>query len=172
MKDWSHPRLVGVECSLNDTDAIAAEARAAFERRRDTYPQLVKSGKIKADEARDDIEGWRAIAKDWRWVALGEGSPATADTLGLRIAALDTALARWFERIDQISGGANEESLRQCALLCAMRIWAEREKPGRNPFNHIRTAARWMHDWRHDSGHPPRGAILAARQSKTERTAA
>jgi|GEM_PF-3024834 len=172
MKDWTHPRLENVECRLNDTDEIYAEARAAFERRRDTYPDLVKAHKIAPDEARDDIEGWRAIAKDWRWIAHGEGEPATAETLELRIRAIDTAIARWFERFDTGFKQASEQEMDQLSLLCAMRYWAEREKPDWSRFDHIHTASHWMHDWRRENNHPTRGAILAARKSQIERNAA
>lgn len=174
MTDWSHPRLENPACRIDaPSEDIAAEARAAFERRKDTYPQLVSGKHMLADEARADLESWRAIAKDWHWIATGEGEPAGPDSLDARIAALDTAIARWIERADRTGWKSmSEDDNEQGALLCAMRGWAEREKPGWKPLDHIRTPARWMHDWRRNNGHRTRGAMLAARQSQTERTAA
>lgn len=164
MTTWSHPRIANPECRIDATDDIAAEARAAFARRRDTYPQLVQAGRLTADDARDDIEGWRAIAKDWHWVATGEGTPADGTTLDLRTAALDMAIARWFDRHDD-RRGSGEAEMEQLALLCAMRIWAKRERTV-HPSLHIRAAAAAMHEWRANHGHPTRGAMLATHSSE------
>ncbi len=127
MPDWTHPRIANPECRLDRFEDIAAEARAAFERRKDTYPIMVSSGSLDADEARDDLEAWRAIAKGWRHIATGEGEMARRLTLSARIEALDTAIGRWFAMIDQ-SGAPSEKEAEQCALLCALRIWAGRER--------------------------------------------
>ncbi len=127
MADWSHPRIANPACRLDAAvQDIAAAAREAYQRRRDTYPQLVSSGQITADEARADLEGWRAIAKDWHWMATGDGEPGTRATVDARCASLDTAIARWFDRNDRL-GGASEEEHEQLALFCAMRIWVGRE---------------------------------------------
>lgn len=126
MPDWPHPRIANPACRLDHFDDIAAEARAAFERRKDTYPIMVSSGSLDIDDARDDLEAWRAIAKSWRHIATGKGEIARRLTLAARIEALDTAIGRWFDMIDQ-SGSPNETEKEQCALLCAMRIWADRE---------------------------------------------
>ncbi len=128
MPDWSHPRIANPACRLDAPSSdIAAAARAAFDRRRDTYPQLVQAGQITADEARADLEGWRALAKDWHWIATSEGEPATLETRDSRIAALDTAITRWFDQLDRGGGAQTEAESEQLALLCAMRIWAGRE---------------------------------------------
>lgn len=132
MPDWSHPRIPNAACRLDAAaQDIAAAAREAFQRRRDTYPQLVSSGQLTADEARGDLEGWRAIAKDWHWMATGDGEPGTRATIDARCASLDTAIERWFDRYDRL-GGATEAETEQLALFCAMRIWAGREQT--SPF--------------------------------------
>lgn len=162
MKDWTHPRLQHVDCSIHETDDIAEEARAAYKRRYASYPDLVKAGRIPADEARADLEGWRAIAHDWRWIAWGEGEPATGESIELRIAALDTAITRWLEMVSDGGAGFYPEDERQGALLCAMRWWAERERVGFDPFWHVRETARIGHDLRRANGQPTRGASIAA----------
>jgi len=126
MPDWTHPRIANPTCRINATNEIAAEARAAFTRRKDTYPMLVSGGTLTAEDARDDLEGWRAIAKGWHFIATGEGEMARRLTLPARLLSLDTALSRWFQMIDQ-SGAPTAAELEQCALLCAMRIWTGRE---------------------------------------------
>lgn len=173
MTDWSHPRLANPACRINaPSEDIAAEAHAAFTRRRDTYPQMVQAKQLMADEARADLEAWRAIAKDWHWIDTGEGGPAGPDTLDARIAALDTALARWIERADRTGWKTmSEDDNEQGALLCAMRIWAGRERTW-PPHKHIRWRAEMMHEWRRTNGHTTRGAIIAGRQPETKRTAA
>lgn len=165
MKDWTHPRIANPDCAIRDSDDIAAEARAAYTRRRSSYPDLIKAGRINPDDARADLQAWRAIAKDWHWIAYGEGEPATAETLADRFAALDTAIARW---LDMIAGNGGRPTLaedQQGALLCAMRWWAERERPSHLSARHIRDSAAIGHAWRLENGHPTRGALLAA--SKT-----
>lgn len=172
MPDWSHPRLANPACRITaPSEDIAAEAHAAFTRRRDTYPQLVQAKQMPADDARADLEAWRAIAKDWQWIATGEGEPAGQDSIDARIDALDTAIARWIERADRTGWRMSEDENEQGALLCAMRIWAGRERT-MPPHRHIRWQAHMLHEWRRNNGHPTRGAIMAARQTENERTAA
>ncbi len=173
MTDWSHPRIANPDCAINDTDQIADEARAAYSRRRTSYPDLVKSGRIAADDARADLEAWRSIAKDWQWIAFGEGEPANLMTLHARIAALDTAIARWLDMVAENGGQMSEADGQQGAHLCAMRWWAERELPAATG-QHIRALAAIGHDWRRENGHPTRGSMLAARHGgeQQERKAA
>lgn len=171
MAAWTHPRIANPACRKDATDEIAAEARAAFQRRRDTYPHLVQAGQITADEARDDLEGWRAIAKDWHWITSGEGDPATSDTRDSRIASLDTAISRWFNQLDRNGGTPTEAESEQLALLCAMRWWAERENH-RDPQAHIRFWAGIGHQYRQENSLPTLGAMRAARTSENERNAA
>jgi hypothetical protein len=158
MTDWSHPRLANPACRLNaPSEDIAAEARAAFERRRDTYPQMVQAKQLLADDARADLEAWRAIAKDWHWIATGNGEPAGPETLEARTAALDTAIARWIERADRQGGRMTDEENEQVALLCAMRIWAGRERTWPY-YRHIRGDAegwrRAIANWRAKNAAP------------------
>lgn len=161
MTDWTHPRIANPEAFCDENDAMAAAARAAFVRRRDTYAQLVRTKQISAEEAREDLEGWRAIARDWHWIADGEGEPATAATHALRIAALDTAIARWFDQYDRHSGSASDAEMEQLGLIVAMRWWAQRENHP-DPKKHRRFWADIGHQYRAQNGHPTRGAMRAA----------
>lgn len=169
MTDWTHPRIANPDCCRDRWDEIADQARAAFSRRRDTYPQLVQAGQITADEARDDLEGWRAIAKDWRWIATGDGEPATRDTLTARIAALDTAIARWFSQLEQNGGKPTEAEREQIAMIAAMRWWAEREHAP-TPRHHARFYASVGHHYRATNGLPSLGAMRAQQAETTEKT--
>lgn len=168
MTGWTHPRIANPACRLTATDEIAAEAHSAYTRRRIAYPDLVKAGTISADDARADLEAWRAIAKDWQWVALGEGQRAGHDTLTARIAALDTAISRWLEDIDRNDGHMPEDVAERGALFCAMRWWADAERRAGPCSGHIRWAAAVMHDWRTASGLPTRGQMLRHEDSKGE----
>ncbi|MXO66277.1 hypothetical protein [Altericroceibacterium endophyticum] len=161
MQDWSHPAFENPDCAIWNDDEIAAEARAAFDRRRETYPGLIKAGRITVAEARQDTEGWRAIARDWQWIAFGQGTPETTATLDLRITALDTAIARWLDMVIDHGLPPTEEEATQGGLLCAMRWWAEREKPPWMAFHHIRWTSAIGHDWRRENGYPTRGELLA-----------
>ncbi|MDD3800094.1 MAG: hypothetical protein PHE36_13055 [Novosphingobium sp.] len=174
MTDWTHPRIANPAHAIHDTDDIAAEARAAYTRRRDSYPDLVKAGRIAADDARTDLDAWRAIAKDWNWIAFGEGDPASPGTLADRIAALDIAIGRWLDMVAENGGQWTDAEDRQGLALCAMRWWAERERPSCSHASHIRDTAAIAHTWRRENGHPTRGAILAARHQpeQPERRAA
>lgn len=172
MMDWSHPNIANPADAIHDTDDIAAEARAALSRRRASYPDQVKNGRISADEARADLEAWRAIAKDWHWIAFGEGLPASPDTLADRIVALDTAIGRWLERVSQNGNRMSDEDSQQGTLLCAMRWWAERERPSLSYRCHIRETAELGHAWRRENGHPTRGEMLTVHRQPEQKEAA
>lgn len=172
MKDWSHPHIANPADAIHDTDDIAAEARAALSRRRASYPDQVKNGRIPADDARADLEAWRAIAKDWHWIAFGEGQTASPDTLADRIVALDTAISRWLEKVSQSGNRTSDEDGQQGTLLCAMRWWAERERPSLAHLSHIRETAEIGHTWRRANGHPTRGEMLAGQRHRDQKEAA
>lgn len=169
MADWTHPRIANPDCATDDIEDIAAEARAAYRRRRASYPDLVKAGRIPADEARADLAAWRAIAKDWHWIAYAEGEPATGDSLVDRMAALDTAIGRWLDIVNENGGVMSKAENAQGALLCAMRWWAERERPSMSAAQHIRDIAATNHALDRKFGRPPR---TAAKSEEQERRAA
>lgn len=172
MTDWSHPRIANPAAALEvASETLAAEARAAFRRRVETYPRAVEAGTITAEEARADIEAWRAVARDWHYIAFGEGEPARRDTLAGRTAALDTAIARWLDQVDRHGGTPTEAENEQGLCLCALRIWSYREHT-LPPYEHRRWYAALGHHWRAESGHPTRGALLAARDANQEGIAA
>lgn len=168
MTGWTHPRIANPTCRLTATDEIAAEAHAAFTRRKQIYPAIVMDGTLSAEDARADLEAWRTIAKDWHWLAYGEGQSADPETLPERIAALDTAIARWLEAIDRNDGYLSEAEAERGALLCAMRWWADAERKAGPAAGHIRFSAAVMHDWRTSSGLPTRGQMLRHEDAKGE----
>lgn len=165
--DWTHSKLENPDVSIHETDFIADEAMDAFRRRRETYPDHVKAGTITQADARADLAAWREIAKDWRWIAYGDGEPAGPDTLELRIQALDNAIERLLAASQRNYGQFTERQARQGALICAMRWWAERERT-HPPICHVRAKAARGHDWRRENGHPTRGQIITARQQEFE----
>ncbi|MAC58709.1 MAG: hypothetical protein CMH85_10620 [Novosphingobium sp.] len=172
MADWSHPAIpaawldpaVDADLSaIHDYDALAEEARAAFLRRRAAYPDLVKAGRLTAEDARTDLEGWQAVSRDWRWIAFGEGEPATVATLQARIAVLGTGIARWLDMIAANGGAPTFEEACQGQALAALRWWAQREYRADPQAGHIRDTAAIAHDWRRENGFPTRGAMIAGR---------
>lgn len=170
MTDWTHPRLQNVAHAISHHDFIAEEALAAFNRRKQGYPELVRLGRMKRADAEADLHAWREIARDWRWIAGGEGQPAGPDTLSTRIAALDESLSRLIAAADEAGGGFTKEQDEQCGLLCAMRWWAERERT-HPAADHARFLAGILHEWRAENGHPTRGAIIAAKHAQQEKAA-
>jgi hypothetical protein len=147
---------------------MASEAAAALKRREETYPALVAAGKLDAGAAEADLAAWREIAADWHWIATGEdGEPDYHDmycSRTARIAALDTAIDRFFTGMDR-SGGAARLPLtarRQITRLAAMRWWAERECNHPESL-HVRSLAWVGHEWRKENGHLPLGQSRASR---------
>lgn len=158
--DWTNPSTDNLASAIHDYDDMAEEARAALARRRSSYPDLIKSGRLTADDARADLIAWQAIARDWRWIAYGDGEPSGIDTLPARADALDTAITRWLGLVHQNGGSMSLADRRQGKLLAALRWWAQREL---SDAAHIRISAAIGHDWRRQNGFPTRGAMLAAR---------
>ncbi len=135
---WSHKRCDGPIQGLADKSAMAAEASAGLARRIGTYPAFIDAGKLDAIAAAVDIAAWRSIAADWQWIASngGDGTRADHHTLRARIAALDTAINRFFTAMDRTGEKRQRtaaETLtpvqqRQITTLLAMRYWAEWER--------------------------------------------
>ncbi|OJW58049.1 MAG: hypothetical protein BGO57_12425 [Sphingomonadales bacterium 63-6] len=172
MKDWSHPRLQNVDAAKDDWDDLAAEAQAAYQRRYASYPDLVKLGRISAEDARADLLAWRAIARDWHWIAYGDGEPADCNTLEQRMKALDTAVERWIDFAANEGGSLFPADQRQGEAICAMRWWAERERTFFCHYHHARERARRIHENCRANGHPSRGERLAELQSPQMKAAA
>lgn len=158
---WTDPSVDEDASAIHDYDDIAREARAACARRRASYPDLIKSGRLSVADARADLDAWQHIARDWRWIAFGEGEPGTVVTLVRRVAALDTAIGRWLEMVGE--AGMNPQAYRQGQLLAAMRWWAEREYRRDPDVHHVRETAAVAHHWRRENGHPTRGEMLTVR---------
>ncbi len=169
MTDWSHPRIQNPDSGKYCWAEMAREATAALWRRRDSYPQLVNTGKMDKADAAQDIAAWEAIAADWDWICTGLGEPAGRDTLEIRVEALDTALFRFFQVIDRHYGAMSQVQSQQGALLAAMRWWMEREGSGHDP-RHPRFCASIGHTWRAENGYPPLGEV-SINQSTEERKA-
>ena len=128
MTYWSHPRIHNPEVAGGRWHEISHEATAAFIRRKDSYPILVDKGKMDRDAAAADILAWQNIADDWDWICCGLGAPAGPDTLASRIAALDTAIERFFTLIDRQNKPISLHQSEQFAYIAAMRCWAEHER--------------------------------------------
>ncbi len=171
MTDWTHPRIENPACCANDYADIAGEALAAFVRRRDFYPAQIRSRMITREDARIDLEAWRTIAKDWRWVAFGEGQPTSTETLATRIDALDRALDRWFLAVDQNHGAMTDVEATQGALISAMRWWAERERTSDPARPHVRRLADISHTLRAEAGHPTLGEQHRAKKPERKEAA-
>lgn len=149
MTDYTHPRVKGdiAACDgLRDHALLAREAAAALARRQSSYPELVKAGKLEQSTADADIAAWASIAADWAWIASaytdhpepveghgeGEQNSGRLTDLRARIAALDTAIDRFFTALDRRGGSSVlvHAEAEQITALIAMRWHAERE---RNP---------------------------------------
>lgn len=79
---------------LNDHVALLANAQAALDRRRATYPGLVEKQAMSPADAASDIAAWELIAAEWHWIRTGEGSAPASWTRHDRIDAVDLALQR------------------------------------------------------------------------------
>lgn len=79
---------------LNDHLALLACARAALDRRRETYPGLVEKQAMSPADAASDIAAWELIVAEWRWITTAEGSAPPSWTRHDRIDAVDLALQR------------------------------------------------------------------------------
>jgi hypothetical protein len=140
---WSHPRCDGPIQGLADKDGMAAEAAAGLARRIASYPAFIDAGKLDETAAAADIAAWRSIAADWQWIASNGGDGIRGDhhTLRARIAALDTAIDRFFTAMDRTGEKRQRpaaetltpEQRRQITTLLAMRYWAEWERSMRAP---------------------------------------
>ncbi len=146
MSLWSHPRIDNAFAARNEWAAIAHEAVLALARREAAYPVAVDNGQIDKDVAAADIAAWQAIVDDWNWISAGPAEPVSGkdfaahfaalearatETIDARIAALDTAIDRFFVKYDQADRHASPGQIGamrgQVTLLAAMRCWAECE---------------------------------------------
>lgn len=151
--DYTHPRLDAPDelASASCWDDLAKAAAATLARRQ-------------PDDA--DHAAWAAIAADWHWIATGEGTPADRSTLPARIAALDAAIARFFDQLDSARRQRRDPKWispathHQIKCLSAMRWHAEREQlqcsvhPEPVEGRHARQNAALGHHWRKTHGHP------------------
>lgn len=104
--------------------AVAERMLASREKR---FPTLVREGRLDASAARDEIEIYRAIVVDWRWICTGEGQPAPIATLDQRRTALDASI-RTIAEIARDEGGFSPALTGQADSVIAMRWHLE---PGR-----------------------------------------
>ena len=56
--------------------ALAARADDELRRRQNEYGAAIEAGSITPEAAAADTDAWRAIAAEWRWVALRQETPA------------------------------------------------------------------------------------------------
>lgn len=150
---WTHPRIPSPAKWSTRYEDLLAEAQGALARREAGYPDLVTKGKLDADEAAQDISAWQSIVADWDWMIGGEGTCADDTTLTQRIAALDLAIARFFERLDRSDADMAPSEMHQLDCLAALRWHAERET-SRDPTDAARFWAALGHRWRAENGKP------------------
>lgn len=163
---WQHPRIANPAVAKDEWEAIAIEAQAALWRRRTVYSSLVDHGASADDKEKAKAEGvaWKAIADDWDWIATGVGEPADSASLTARIVALDDAVGRFFQLIDQ-QGHMTREQSEQGALIAAMRWWAEAEMT-RPPHEQVRFLAGVGHHWREANDHVPIGKVFSPKNEQ------
>jgi hypothetical protein len=158
---YTHPRIKGPIAACDEYHnhgQLAREAQAALQRRIETYPALIAAEKLDATKADNDIAAWRAIAADWQWIASGDGRELDFTHVGLnaRIAALDTAIARFFHNWDRQRGGRNiamaQQEHHQISAYICMRAHAECEwNTGTHPLATARAAARINREWQRET---------------------
>lgn len=146
---WTHPRLSCFVATRN-WPAFAQEAMAALARRQADYPAAVERGALTSEAAEADIAAWRIIAESWQWIA-SKGAEGRCSAHGgnraARIAALDTAIDRFFARLDaaaQHSGKPPAAAItvkqdQQLYALANLRFWASEEidAPGTHPAREL-----------------------------------
>jgi hypothetical protein len=164
---WTHPRVANPDAAKDFWPELCGEATACLWRRREVYNALVDKGvgEEERDAVKDEGLAWAEISKDWNWICTGLGEPATAQTLPERTAAIDAALARFFQSIDQ-QGQMSNKQAEQGAYLAALRWWAEIEA---NPIRarlHVRALAGVGHKWRAENGYPPLGKMISTTQER------
>ncbi|WP_374406566.1 hypothetical protein [Pelagerythrobacter sp.] len=103
-------------------------AELMLEARRKRFPALVASGDLTAEEADRQIATHAEIAAEWRWIASGEGDPASLLTLHDRRAALDDSLST-IASIARRRGGFGGDLAHQAQCVIALRWHLE---PGRD----------------------------------------
>lgn len=104
----------------NDRPGLLAMAERLLSARRARFPQMVAAGQIAADEADRQLAIFAEIAADWRWIVTGAGSPAAAETLDARRAALDASIVTIAD-IARDAGGFSTALSEQAALVIALR---------------------------------------------------
>lgn len=163
---WAHARIANPDAAKDFWPELCGEATACLWRRREVYSALVDKGAGEEEREAVKEEGlaWAEISKDWNWICTGLGEPATAGTLPDRIAAIDAALGRFFQLIDQ-QGQMSNQQAEQGAYLAALRWWAEIEATAPKTA-HARWWASLGHHWREQNGHPPLGKMISPKQER------
>lgn len=133
---------------LADRQLLAQESAAAWERRKQAFPQEVAADRMTPEQAQAELRAWAAIAKDWRWIHSGEGQPASAISLNARLEVLEAATLLIRQQMDSRTIDADTEE--QYAAIIALRYWAEEEEKdvrlwGRPSLIHPRGASPARH---------------------------
>src|SRR5690606_25215394 len=114
-------------CLRHDYAALLAMATRLHESRVKRFPALIDAGKLAPEAAAHQLEQFRQIAADWRWICTGEGEPAPHATIEDRREALDESL-RTVTAIARERGGFDKELAQQADCLIALRWHLEPER--------------------------------------------
>lgn len=95
---------------------------AALTRRRESYPAMIDGGRITAETAAADIEGWDILFLEWTWVCIARPGGFRPAPFGMGLspalracltASVDLALRRIDTELSRLGGGgANRAELR------------------------------------------------------------
>lgn len=126
--DCTEADLPGHPREAFDYEALLQQARISLARRRSAYPQSVSEGRMDADLAKRDIQGWALLVREWSWIVEDKGAPPALDTLLFRKDAADLALKRIGRAIEQ--GNHKPDTLYERELLKALRWHLGRVRDG------------------------------------------
>lgn len=108
----------------------------SLERRQESYPGMIASGRIDEEAAARDIEGWQMLLLEWTWNCLlrADGippSPPSPFILGLSdparammADAVETSLRRLHDELSGLGGGGAQRPalLRQQDIIRTLRL--------------------------------------------------
>lgn len=105
----------------------------SLERRQESYPGMIASGRIDEEAAARDIEGWQMLLLEWEWNCLprADGIPSRPFILGLSDTAraimadaVETSLQRLHHELSGLGGGGAQRPalLRQQDIIRTLRL--------------------------------------------------
>jgi len=151
---WQGIEAEDPPCLRHDFPELLAMAERMLASREKRFPAMIAAGQIAPDVAARQLELFRQIAADWRWICTGEGDIAPVATIAARREALDDSL-RTIAAVARERGGFDAELEQQAHLVIAMRWHLEPER-----LTHVN--ARLTHALRAKArGHSPKEVVHA-----------